>query len=169
MYIGHIGLALASQGVRRRAPLWAALGATIAPDIVRSMLVLSGVAEQAYRWSHSLPAVLVLGTAIAVAYRLSGGHLPGAAALFVLVLSHLPADLVTNIATPGLELWVRGPRLYLRPWWDLALEASILVLGWLLYQRSLPPASRFAAATWLIPGVLIPVHFAFLYKMVMLP
>lgn len=41
-----------------------------------------------------------------------------------------------------------GLSLYSHPLGDLAVETVVLVFGWLVYRRSLPPESRSSRLSW---------------------
>jgi hypothetical protein len=48
--------------------------------------------------------------------------------------------------------WPGGPiiglQLYAHPLGDLVVETAVLVIGWLVYRRSLPPESRSHRLSW---------------------
>jgi hypothetical protein len=88
---------------------------------------------------HALP-LLVTGAALAGSVTWARVRSGRAVALVVAAwLSHWPADWPTGLKPtyPG------GPWLGLRwferhPWLDLVVEGALLVVGWLLWRRTLP-------------------------------
>jgi hypothetical protein len=80
------------------------------------------------------------GALVLVAYQLTGDG-SVAALTGVLTLSHVVADYVTGVK----PTWPGGPMigldLYSLPLVDLIVEAAVLVVGWQVYRRSLPPES----------------------------
>lgn len=154
MYIGHIGLALAGKGMRRNAPTWLLVVATQGCDWVQAVACVTAPAGASAMWSHSVLAVAVLAAALGLAaYRLTGDRAAAALAA-VLTLSHVLADYVTGVK----PTWPGGPLigldLYSLPLGDLLVEGAVLVLGWQVYRRSLPPDARSARLTWVLLLVL---------------
>ena len=151
MYVGHLGIALGGKGLRRDAPLWLLVLATQGPDWAEAFFCATGTTAHAM-WSHSVPAVLALAAAMALASYAGtrDGAVSGLAA--ALVVSHLLVDYVTGIK----PMWPGGPKvgldLYTRPGWDFLLETTVIVVGWWLYRRSLTPESR---SRRLVQGLLL--------------
>ena len=148
MYIGHLGVALAGKGLRRTAPLWLLVVATQGCDWVQAVACVAVPDGSSAMWSHSLAAVAALAAALSlVAYLVTGDR--GIAALTgTVAVSHLVADYVTGVK----PTWPGGPMigldLYSHPVGDLAIETVVLVLGWLVYRRSLPHEARSSRLTW---------------------
>lgn len=143
MYGGHIGFALAGKGYRSTIPLWLLVIATQLPDWADAVACRGGVSSPPSEMlSHSLPAVAVLATVAALLYYASARD-PGASALVgLIVVSHMVADYTTGLK----PTWPGGPRigleLYHHPVADFFLEATVIVIGWLIYRRSLPTERR---------------------------
>jgi hypothetical protein len=154
MYIGHIGFALAGKGLRRTAPLWLLVLATQGCDWVQAVACVAAPLGTSAMWSHSIPAATALTATLAVtAYLLTGDH--GIVALTgAVAISHVLADYVTGIK----PTWPGGPMigldLYSHPLGDVAVETAVLVLGWAVYRRSLPPEVRSSRLTWALLVVL---------------
>jgi len=141
MYTAQFGLALAGKGARPSVPLWAFILAAFGLDLVSTPLRLAGMDGLALAWAESAAGALVVAVAAAALYymlaRSPDGR--GAAIIAAVAALHVPADLAAN----ELPLWPGGPRvgaaLYAHPAADFAVEATVVVAGWLLYRRSLPP------------------------------
>ena len=84
-------------------------------------------------------------------------------------VSHLRADYVTGLK----PTWPGGPTigldLYSRPLGDLAVETGVLVFGWLLYRRSLPPESRSSRLAWTLLVVLGATQLLGVFELELLP
>ena len=120
-------------------------------------------------WSHSVPVVAALAAVLSLtSYLLTGDRgvtvLTGAVAV-----SHVLADYVTGLK----PTWPGGPTiglaLYSHPLGDLAVETAVLVLGWVLYRRSLPPESRSSSLTWVLLVMLGAMQLLGVLKLGVLP
>jgi hypothetical protein len=169
MYIGHFGFALAGKGLLRHAPLWLLVVATQACDWVQAVACVAAPVGTSAMWSHSVPAVAALAVALSFSsYVLTRDR--GVAALTGAVgVSHLLADYVTGLK----PTWPGGPTigldLYSHPVGDLAVELTVLSLGWLVYRRSLPPESRSSRLAWALPVVLGAIQIVGVLKEGLLP
>lgn len=153
MFVGHFGLAELGKGLRRELPLlWLAIAAYL-PDLTRFVLPLFTSEREIY--SHSIPAVLVMGLLIAALWKLRGGSLGGAAVLAIVCFLHWPADVFTG-CKPTIPdgPWI-GLVSYRHPVSDLALEGALLVTGWLLIRRG----GRSFTKWWLIGGAVLQLGF----------
>jgi hypothetical protein len=148
MYIGHFGIALAGKGLRRAAPLWLLVMATQGCDWVQAVACVAAPAGASPMWSHSIPIVAALALVLALAAYLLTGNGEVAALTGAVAVSHVLADYVTGLK----PTWPGGPviglRLYSHPLGDLVVETAVLVIGWLVYRRSLPPESRSSRLSW---------------------
>ena len=143
MYGGHIGIALAGKGYRTTVPLWLLLVATQLPDWADAAVCAAGTASPPSEMlSHSLPAVAVLATAFALLYYAVARDLAAAAIAAAIVVSHAIADYATGLK----PTWPGGPliglQLYQHPAVDFVVEATVIVIGWAIYRRSLPGERR---------------------------
>ena len=143
MYGGHVGIALAGKGYRSTMPLWVLLVATQLPDWADAAVCsVGGASPPSEMLSHSLPAVAVLATTVALLYYATARDFPGSALAGTIVVSHMIADYVTGLK----PTWPGGPfiglELYRHPAVDFAIEAAVIILGWMIYRRSLPPDRR---------------------------
>lgn len=142
MYLGHVGIALAAKGVRRDLALLVLLVATYAPDWVDAGLCVMGAYDRNGMFSHSFPAVALLGVIAVAAYHLHTRDLVGSLIVAGVVLSHTLLDLITGYK----PTWPGGPMigfgLYRHPVADLVVESVVIVIGVVLYRRTLPPRSR---------------------------
>ena len=143
MYAGHIGVALGARGIRVAVPLWVLVIASQLPDWADAGLCLAGTRPAIPgMYSHSLPAVTLLATAAAIGYFIISKNGSAAALVAAVVISHALGDYVTGIK----PTWPGGPliglQLYRQPALDFLLESAVILGGWLLYRRTLPPERR---------------------------
>src|SRR5512141_3008997 len=161
MYGGHVGIALAGKGYRSTVPLWLLLIATQLPDWADAVACTSGVSSPPSEMlSHSLPAVAVLATVLALLYYVAARDIPAAVLVAAIVVSHMVADYATGMK----PTWPGGPRigleLYRRPAIDFVVEAAVIVIGWLIYRRSLSPERRTSVAVNLMLVCLLVLQLA---------
>jgi hypothetical protein len=143
MYGGHVGIALAGKGYRSTVPLWLLLIATQLPDWTDAVVCAAGIeSPPSGMLSHSLPAVAVLSAALALLYFAVARDFAAAALVAAIVASHAVADYATGLK----PTWPGGPfvglQLYRHPALDFILEAAVIVIGWVVYRRSLPHERR---------------------------
>jgi membrane-bound metal-dependent hydrolase YbcI (DUF457 family) len=142
MYGGHLGIALAGKGYRSTIPMWLLVLATQLPDWADAAVCSVSKSAGAEMLSHSLPAVAVLGIALALIYYIGARDFTSAAIVAAIVVSHALADYATGLK----PTWPGGPmiglQLYRRPAIDFVVEAFVIVIGWLVYRRSLPVEKR---------------------------
>lgn len=147
MYVGHLGAALGAKRIAPSVGLSALVIATYLPDWVDAGLCLTGKYHDAQMLSHSVPAVLVLGLLAALVWV---RHRDWKAALVVaaVVISHVLLDYLTGIK----PTWAGGPfigfQIYRYPAMDFLLEGGVILGGWLLYRKTIPPSAR----GWRSPG-----------------
>jgi hypothetical protein len=169
MYVGHLGFALAGKGLRRGAPLWLLVLATQGCDWVQAIACVTAPEGTSAMWSHSIPAVGALAAVLSLASYLVTGDRGVAALCGLVAVSHLLADYVTGLK----PTWPGGPTigldLYAYPLGDLAVETAVLVVGWLLYRRSLPPGSRSSRLSWALLVVLGATQLLGVFKLEFLP
>lgn len=168
MYAGHLGVALGVRGVRRDAPLWLLVIATQACDWVQ-VLTCMMVPRESAMLSHSLPAVAALAflfTLVALVVTRSTG---ASVAIAVTAISHVLADYVTGVK----PTWRGGPTiglsLYDHPVADVFVETVVVIVGWLLYRRSLDPQVRPQWLTWLLLLLLVGVQLVGALKLAWFP
>jgi hypothetical protein len=143
MYGGHVGIALAGKGYRSTVPLWLLLIATQLPDWTDAVVCAAGIeSPPTGMLSHSLPAVAILSAVLSLVYLAVARDVAAAALVAAIVASHAVADYATGLK----PTWPGGPyiglQLYQRPALDFVLEAAVIVIGWLIYRRSLPEERR---------------------------
>ena len=158
MFLGHYGVALGAKGARNELPLGLLLLAAAAPDIVDPVLTAMRVHADVY--THSLPAMAAYAVMFGVVARALGFGWPTAAWLAGVAASHVLTDYLTS----RIMTWPGGPllglHLYARPWADFALEAGVILAGWLIYRRALAPQRRNSIVSFSIPVVLIGLEAA---------
>ncbi len=146
MITGHLGVAAGAGSARRDLSLvWLAL-ASVAPDIVDVGFALVSVCNPYGLYSHSLPAATLIAAVLGgVAYLATGRPSAGLITALV-VLLHLPLDLVT-----GRKLYWPGGELLGLQWYtyhrqlDLLAEVLLVAGGWWAIRRS-PCAPRWATS-----------------------
>jgi len=86
-------------------------------------------------YSHTIFSVLLQAAILGGAAFLFFDSLAMGVLFASAVVLHLAADFFTGLKlmVPGGEFV--GLNLYDRPWWDLALEVPLVVLGWLAARR----------------------------------
>ncbi|HEX6965437.1 MAG TPA: hypothetical protein VF166_06530 [Gemmatimonadaceae bacterium] len=158
MYVGHLGFALGAKGARRTVPLWLLVLATQACDwgdvALLALLPRTGMGT-AEMWTHSIPAVLAIAVVFAIGYLIARRDVAGAALLGGVVISHILVDYLTGLK----PTWPGGPmiglQLYDHPRWDVLLETLVIVLGWIVYLRSLPKQRAQRRTAWVMLGALV--------------
>jgi hypothetical protein len=161
MYGGHIGIALAGKGFRRTIPLWVLIVATQLPDWADAAVCSAGVSRPPSEMlSHSLPAIAVFSAVMAAIYYASQRDALGSVLVAGVVVSHMVADFLTGLK----PTWPGGPyiglRLYERPAVDFVVEATVIVIGWIIYRRSLPDDRRRSTPTILILASVLLLQLA---------
>ncbi len=143
MYVGHIGVGLGAYSLRNTLPLWLLLIAAQVPDWVDAGFCIANVDRGPYGlYSHGfIPvgiAMLVFGI---VAYAITRDP-KGAIIVALVVASHWGLDYLTGHK----PTWPSGPivglDLYSRPVVDVIMESATILVGWLLYRRTLPADLR---------------------------
>jgi len=142
MYIGHVGAALAAKRLRASIGLFALLVATYVPDWVDGGLCLAGVHNPEGMLSHSIPAVILFAVAGFTVYALSTRDFTAALIVAGVIVSHVLLDWITGYK----PTWPGGPmiglQLYGHPVADFVVEGLVIVVGAVLYGRTLPPRRR---------------------------
>lgn len=154
MFVGHYGPAFAGKAIARSVPLWTLFLAVQLVDVAWGIFIANGIEHvrivpgftdsnaldlHDMPITHSLPGALAWSVAAGLVYAIwakqekrLGGLVVGAA-----VFSHWLLDLLVHV--PDLLLWPGGPRVGLGLWNNypvaLAVEAAVLLLGFLLYMR----------------------------------
>ena len=136
MITGHAGVAAAVRGGWRNTSLVWLLAASVAPDLLDVAMAALRICNPYGLYSHTVPAAALLAAVLGGAALLVTGSRPTAIAAALLVLLHLPPDMITGHKI----FWPGGPMigldLYSRPLLDFLIEAPVLVAGWWLLRRS---------------------------------
>jgi hypothetical protein len=158
MYIGHIGAALAAQRVRRSLGLLVLLIATYVPDWVDTGLCLAGAYNPQGVLTHSIPAILVFMVVGFAAYGAATRDWTGALVIAGVILSHMFLDWITGIK----PTWPGGPTiglgLYDHPLADFVVEGVVIVVGAMLYGRTLPERRRPWVDVSIMAGALLTLQ-----------
>ena len=154
-----MGFALAARGLRKSIPLWVLVIASQLPDWADAGFCLANMRPSTPGiLSHSFPAVAILAVAAALAYAVYSRDLRGVLIVAAVVVSHSLGDYFTGIK----PTWSGGPmiglHLYRRPLLDFCLEILVLIAGWQIYRRSLPPDSRSSPPVFDLLGALIVIQ-----------
>lgn len=159
MFAGHAAIATFVKGIRPRISLAVLVPVAFAPDWIE--WIGDGLGYHDRLLSHSLVSVGIGSTVIALLYLLATGRGIDALAVWGTYASHWAADFITG----SKPTWPGGPyvglMLYSHPVWDVVVESIVIVLCWLVYQRSLPPEARERAILWLAPVGLIGMQIVF--------
>ncbi|MEP6622471.1 MAG: hypothetical protein ABJE47_24685 [bacterium] len=139
MIVGHVGVALAARWRWPAIPLPWLLAATMAPDIWRVLLALSGMNWRENNiYSHLLPWSGILALGCAGAAYLVFRRAETALVVGGLVITHIALDWVSGWKV----LWIGGPAgLDLEHFEQLefVVETIIVWWGWRLMRRSSAP------------------------------
>jgi hypothetical protein len=159
MYVGHMGFALGAHGIRRVVPLWFLVIASQLPDWTDAGFCLAGVRPSVPGiLSHSIPAIAALAVAAAIAYAAAARDMSGMLLVAAVVVSHAIGDYFTGIK----PTWIGGPmiglQLYKKPFVDFVVESIVVLGGWVIYRRSLPPDRRSIEPVFTLLGVLLVVQ-----------
>jgi hypothetical protein len=134
--VGHVGVAAAARSAWRRTSLPWLLVACVAPDLVDITFAAVGVCNPYGLYSHTVHAAALIAAVIGGAALLTTDSRATALATALMVLLHLPLDLVTGHKI----FWPGGPMMgldvYGHPLVDFAIEAPLLIVGWWLLRRS---------------------------------
>lgn len=159
MYVGHASIALFAKSRRSAIPLALLLPVAWGPDWVE--VCFSALHHENRMLSHSLVAVGIVATASALAYFAYTRKAVDALVIWLVYVSHWPADYLTGLK----PTWPGGPtvglQLYGRPYIDFAMEGSLILIASYFYWRSLPPLHRKRAAMFLIPLGLLAFQIGF--------
>jgi hypothetical protein len=178
MFIGHYGVALAAKPVQKRVPLWILFIAVQWLDVVWSVLVMLGIeklrivkgfteanAMDLYYmpYTHGLIGALALSVILGGVVSLFF-HERRATTFWVVAgaaFSHWLLDLVVHVQDlPLLGNSMKvGFGLWRHVWISLPLELAILVAGAVVYDRTMPSASRTGRWTfWIYVGLMFLVQ-----------
>jgi hypothetical protein len=159
MFSGHAALALLGKAARPKVPLVLLGTVAFAPDIIQR--ALGHFYQYNRELSHSMPAVGIGATLVALVYWAATGAAADASVVWLTYASHWPADYITGIK----PTWPGGPMVgrmtYMHPARDAFLEIDLVLLCWLAYRSSLPANRKNTAITLLMPVVLIVCQAAF--------
>jgi len=170
MYGGHVGIALAGKGYRSSIPLWVLVIATQLPDWTDAAVCAAGVSSPPTEMlSHSMPAIAVLAAVMAALYYLMQRDAVSSTIVALIVVSHMLADFLTGLK----PTWPGGPHIglqfYQRPAIDFAIEAVIIVIGWVIYRRSLPGNRRSSPPAILLLASLLLLQLGASMSFVLFP
>jgi hypothetical protein len=142
MYMGHVGAALGAKGVRRSIGLLVLLVATYTPDWADTGLCLAGAYNPEAMLSHSIPAIALFAVLGFAAYAAATRDWRSALVVATVILSHMFLDWITGYK----PTWPGGPmiglRFYDHPLADFIAEGAVIVIGTLVYARTLPPRKQ---------------------------
>lgn len=141
MITGHLGIALGARAmdgreVPSRAPLLWLVVASFAPDAVDGVLAIGKYCNPDGVFSHSLPAVAILASALGTLAFLHTRSVATALMVALLVALHLPPDYLTGKK----GLWPGGPvvglYIYRWGWVDFLAEVAVVAAGWWMLRRA---------------------------------
>lgn len=153
MYAGHAAIATLVKGVRPRIAIAVLVPVAFAPDWIDWVAGLFGVHDRML--SHSLLSVAIGATCAAALYAIVTREFGDACWIWMTYASHWPADFITGLK----PTWPGGPNvgllLYEHAVWDVVVESLLIIVGWIVYRRTLDARVRASATAWLIPAGLI--------------
>lgn len=172
MFIGHFAVGFASKRVAPRTSVALLIAAALFADILWPLFLLLGWEHVRidptatrfspldlydYPWSHSLLALLTWATAFAFIYWRVTKYRPGAAMIWVGVLSHWVLDWITH--RPDMPLAPGSARFGLGLWNSIAgtmvIELAMFAAGILLYLRATRACDRIGKYAFLAYIVLL--------------
>lgn len=158
MYIGHVGAALAAKRARASVGLAVLLVATYTPDWVDAGLCLAGVYNPNAVLSHSVPAIALFALVGSAVYALRTGDRTGGILVGGVVVSHMLLDWITGHKPtwPGGQMIGLG--LYAHPVADFIAEGALIVIGALVYGRTLPGRDRAWVDVLIMIGALLALQ-----------
>ena len=179
MFIGHFAVGFAAKRAAPKTNLGWLIAAPLFLDILWPVFLLLGwervridpgntpftpLAFDSYPWSHSLVMTLVWSSLFAGLYWWRTGYRPGAAAIFVGVLSHWILDVVSH--RPDMPIWpgASSPLLGLGLWYSvrgtMVVETLMFATGVWLYARATRARDRIGVwALWAYIGLLLVTYF----------
>jgi membrane-bound metal-dependent hydrolase YbcI (DUF457 family) len=159
VYVGHVGAALGGKRLAPAAAMGSLVFAAYLPDWVDAALCLSGRYHDVQMFSHSVPAALVLAL-LAAATQFRRADARTAAVIAAVVLSHILLDYLTGIK----PTWPGGPviglQIYRYPVLDFAIEAAVIITGWMFYRKTLPATTGRWNGSHLMLAVLLSMQLA---------
>jgi hypothetical protein len=159
VYAGHAAVALFAKARRPALPMALLVPVAFGPDWVQWIFEAAGRHNRIL--SHSLISVVIVGTVVAASYRAARADRADAVALWLVYLSHWPADVITG----SKPTWPGGPELglmlYSRPLLDCALEIVVILVCWRAYRASLEPVARQRSLARAVPAGLIALQLGF--------
>lgn len=154
MIIGHLGVAFASRARWPRMSVYWLLLATMAPDILRFVLLAGGMSRgYATLYSHVLPWSALLAIALGLVAFTFARDRSVAVVTLIVVLSHIVLDAVSGQkaiwdgSPPGLNA-----QRYVQL--EFVIEGALAWWGWRLLRRSQSP-------TWLSRRSVLATLLAF--------
>ena len=145
MRLGHLAFPLLARTTRPRLSFALLIPVAYGPDIVEAAFKV--VSRHNRELSHSLISVGLFATVLALAVLIKRRSRADALAVWLVYVSHWPADFITGHK----PTWPGGPTvgldLYDRPWIDATLELALLAASWIVYRKLSPPSDRMALAT----------------------
>ena len=178
MFIGHTAVGFALKRLAPRAPLGVLLVAVNWADILWTLFLLLGWEHARivpgdtnwapfslydYPWSHSLLALAVWATILALLYRAVRKDKAAAAAIWIGVISHWLLDWISH--RPDMPLYPGGPKFGLGLWnsllWTYVVELAIFFTGVSIYARATKPRDRIGRhGFWIYVAFLLFIYLA---------
>lgn len=156
MYAGHLGFALGAYSFRKTIPLWLLLIAAQLPDWLDAGACVINVDRGPLGvYTHGVVVVSACAVGLGSAYFVAIGDMLGAFIVGVTVASHYGLDYLTGVKPTWLGGPVIGLGLYDRPIVDVAMEGATILVGWLLYRRSVPLERRNDRMVYMVLGSLL--------------
>lgn len=176
MFIGHIGLALATKRVAPQPslgtltlaaqwadgmwPIFLLLGWEQV-NIVPGITAVTPLSFVSYPYSHSLIADVLWGVILGGVYFAWRRDRNGAFCLFALVVSHWVLDFISH--RPDMPLWPGGTQYGLGLWYSvpatLLVEFALFGFGVIVYARTTRPRDRLGSfLLWIFVAALAVIY-----------
>jgi hypothetical protein len=108
--------------------------------------------------SHSIPVVFPIAAGLALPYFAATGDGKSAWLVALTSLSHVLTDYVTGSKPTWPGGGFIGLHIYHYPALDFVFETTVIVVGWLVYRRSLSEEARASWLTWVLLGGLVAMQ-----------
>ncbi len=157
MYGGHIGVALLAKGVRKEVPLLLLIVASISVDFVAIGMQITGIEVPQGLGPYSIPGTALTAIVITSIVFAVNRNIQHAIFAGLVALSHVLLNWVTSrlIAWPGGPMIGLGLYVHDYPLIDFVIEGVLILVGWLVYRKTVPLESRNLWGTWAMLILLI--------------
>ncbi|MEO7216562.1 MAG: hypothetical protein ABI026_00015 [Gemmatimonadaceae bacterium] len=141
--MGHIGFGLGAYSFRKTLPLWLVLVAAQIPDWLDAGFCVAGVGRGPFGlYTHGFVPIAIAAVAAGALTFAMTRDATGVLVVVIVVASHWFLDYFTGMKPTWPGGPVLGMSLYAHPAVDMLVETATILVGWLLYRRTLPASVR---------------------------